>query len=84
MHNFPPPPILELTFEQEFELAKMMKVAEQSDVHQVRQALAASLRQNYLLRSTVTNLLLHWPTDANLALEGDTNAPKPTGSSESL
>lgn len=62
MNNLPPPPILELTYEQEFELAKFIKDIENAPPEGVKSALIASLRQNYLLRSSLMNVLAHWPT----------------------
>ena len=60
--NLPPPPITELTFEQEFEMALFIKQIDKASPENVRDALVASLRQNYLLRSCLSNVLAHWPT----------------------
>ena len=58
--NLPPPPVFELTMEQEFNLRRvedLLKNANKDDIITVFMALQ---RQNYCLSNTVRNLLLEW------------------------
>jgi hypothetical protein len=65
-----PDPILELTFEQQFEMAKLIKSIEESDREVMLKACKELLRYNFILKSTIGNLLHHWNDDLNF---GDDN-----------
>ena len=60
-----PPPILELTFEQQFEMTKLLKSIEEADRDVVITACRELLRHNFILKSTLSNLLHHWNDDIN-------------------
>ena len=58
--NLPPPPVLELTMEQEFNLRRigdLLKDANKEDIITVFMALQ---KQNYCLSNTIRNLLKEW------------------------
>ena len=55
-----PPPITKLTLEQEFLKAKLLKSIESSDKETMLEAVEHLLTHNFLLKSTVLNLLSKW------------------------
>jgi len=63
MRQPPPPPITALTYEQQFEMAKMIKLAKQLDKEELISAFVGLMTHNYCLKNTVSNLLIHWADD---------------------
>ena len=55
-----PPPITELTFEQNFEMAKLTKAIDESDRETIILACREIMKHNFILKSTLGNLLRHW------------------------
>ena len=58
-----PWPKFELTFEQNFELAKLTKGISEANVEEVRECCYALLKHNYILKNTLNNLIHEWYGD---------------------
>jgi hypothetical protein len=60
--GIPPPPVTELTMEQEFKLRRMDDLLPQADKKDIIVLLMALQHQNFCLCNTVSNLIKQWPT----------------------
>ena len=60
--GIPPPPITELTMEQEFKLRRMDDLLPEADKADIITLLMALQHQNFCLCNTVSNLVKKWPT----------------------
>ena len=58
----PPPPVLELTMEQQFKLRRIKDLMPEADKEDVIELLMALQEQNFILSNTVINLVKQWPT----------------------
>ena len=58
----PPPPVTELTMEQEFRLRRMDDLLPEADKEDIITLLMALQHQNFILTNTVRNLVKQWPT----------------------
>ena len=58
----PPPPVTELTMEQEFKLRRMDDLLPKADKADIITLLMALQHQNFCLCNTVSNLVTQWPT----------------------
>ena len=58
----PPPPVTELTMEQEFKLRRMDDLLPEADKADIITLLMALQHQNFCLCNTVSNLVKQWPT----------------------
>jgi len=60
----PPPPIMELTFEQEFRYKQLELALNNPDVRaeDIKTLFLAVTKQNYCLTNTIKNLLKEWPS----------------------
>jgi len=59
--GIPPPPVTELTMEQEFKLRRMDDLLPEADKADIITLLMALQHQNFCLCNTVRNLVRHWP-----------------------
>ena len=57
----PPPPVIELTMEQEFKLRRLTDLLPEADKEDMITIFLALQRQNYVLSNTVSNLVKQWP-----------------------
>ena len=62
-HGFPPPPVVELTMEQQFKLRQLEDLLETADRKDIITVYLALQRQNFCLTNTVTNLVKKWPNN---------------------
>ena len=64
----PPPPIVELTLEQQFKMRQIEDALNNSkgEVDSIITILLALQKQNFVLSNSLTNLLKHWPTPTQL------------------
>jgi len=60
--GIPPPPVTELTMEQEFKLRRMDDLLPEADKADIITLLMALQHQNFCLCNTVSNLVKQWPT----------------------
>lgn len=60
--NLPPPPIFDLTMEQQFTLRRIEDLVKKADKDDVVTVFLALQKQNYCLSNTIRNLLKEWPT----------------------
>ena len=60
--GIPPPPVTELTMEQEFKLRRMDDLLPEADKADIITLLMALQHQNFCLCNTVSNLVQQWPT----------------------
>ena len=58
----PPPPITELTMEQEFKIRRLEDLLPEADKKDIITLFMALQRQNFALSNTVSNLVKQWPT----------------------
>ena len=58
--NLPPPPVLELTMEQEFTLRRIGDLLKDADKEDIITVFMALQKQNYCLSNTIRNLLKEW------------------------
>jgi len=58
----PPPPITELTMEQQFKLRRIKDLMPEADKEDIIELLMALQEQNFILSNTVINLVKQWPT----------------------
>ena len=70
-HGFPPPPVLELTMEQEFKLRRIEDLLPEADKADLITVFIALQRQCFCLSNTVTNLVKSWPTNPLLTTSED-------------
>ena len=61
--GFPPPPVVELTMEQQFKLRQLEDLLDVADRKDIITIFLALQRQNYCLSNTVTNLVKKWPNN---------------------
>ena len=68
----PPPPVLELTLEQEFRLKQIQEAIDQPHVRveDIKTLYIALTRQNYALTNSIKQLLKEWPTRPTTIAEG--------------
>jgi hypothetical protein len=57
----PPPPVIELTLEQQFKLRKIDDYLAMASKEDIVTVFVALQRQNFALSNTVTNLVKKWP-----------------------
>ena len=62
-HGFPPPPVVELTMEQEFKLRRLEDLLPEAEKADLITVFLALQRQNYCLSNTVSNLVKKWPNN---------------------
>ena len=60
--RFLPPPITELTFEQRFEMSKLLRQIVEADKDTLIECCEELLRHNFILRSNLANLTRNWNT----------------------
>ena len=72
-----PPPITELSFEQNFEMAKLSKSIDEADRETIIQACRELIKYNFILKCTLGNLLKHWndPEFDNSGVDPDQELP---------
>lgn len=77
MNDFgPPPPVLDLSFEQEFQLARFAAQAAKENKELLAEIAIDQQRHIYVLRNTITNLLNHWnEPQQERAGEADEHSP---------
>ena len=61
--GLPPPPVLELTVEQEFKIRRLTDLLPEANKDDIITLLLALQRQNFCLSNTVSNLVKNWNTD---------------------
>ena len=68
----PPPPVLELTLEQQFRLQQIQAAIDNPAVRieDLKTLYMALTRQNYALTNSIKNLLLQWPTTSQTTTAG--------------
>jgi len=59
-NGFPPPPVIELTLEQEFQLKKIEALLEKADKDDIITVFMALQEQCYILQNNVANLVKKW------------------------
>ena len=57
----PPPPVLDLSYHQMFQLKALAMECEKANHETLVEAVVAAQKSNYVLQNTISNLLLHWP-----------------------
>jgi len=64
----PPPPIVNLTLEQEFKLRQIEDALKSTDASKedIIIVFLALQKQNFVLSNSISNLLKHWPTPTQL------------------
>jgi hypothetical protein len=64
----PPPPIVNLTLEQEFKLRQIEDALKSTDASKedIIIVFLALQKQNFVLSNSISNLLNHWPTPTQL------------------
>ena len=62
-HGFPPPPVVELTMEQQFKLRRLEDLLPEAEKADLITVFLALQRQNYCLSNTVSNLVKKWPNN---------------------
>jgi len=64
----PPPPIVNLTLEQEFKLRQIEDALKSADASKedIITVFLALQKQNFVLSNSISNLLKHWPTPTQL------------------
>ncbi len=61
----PPPPVTQLTMEQEFKMRRLDDMLPKADKEDLITVFVALQRQNFVLSNTVSNLVKQWPTTLN-------------------
>jgi hypothetical protein len=61
--GLPPPPVFELTVEQEFKIRRLTDLLPEADKADIITLFLALQRQNFCLSNNVSNLVKHWNTD---------------------
>ena len=62
MEPFPPPPVVELTLEQQFKLRRIEDLATQIDKQDLLDLYMQLQKQNFILSNNLSNLMKQWPT----------------------
>jgi hypothetical protein len=62
MEPFPPPPVVELTLEQQFKLRRIEDLATQIDKQDLLDLYMQLQKQNFILSNNLSNLIKQWPT----------------------
>ena len=62
-HGFPPPPVVELTIEQQFKLRRLEDLLPEAEKADLITVFLALQRQCFCLSNTVTNLVKKWPNN---------------------
>mgnify|MGYP003116773911 FL=1 len=57
----PPPPVTELTMEQQFKMRRLDDLLPKADKEDLITLMTALQHQNYVLCNTVSNLVKEWP-----------------------
>ena len=57
----PPPPVTELTMEQNFKIRRLEDLLPKADKQDLITVFMALQRQNFVLSNTVSNLVKQWP-----------------------
>ena len=65
----PPPPITELTMEQEFKMRRLDDMLPTADKEDLITVFVALQRQNFVLSNTVSNLVKQWPNHPPITTE---------------
>ena len=60
-YGLPPPPVLDLTMEQDLKLRRMTDLLPRAEKEDIITLLMALQRQNFALCNTVSNLVQQWP-----------------------
>jgi len=58
----PPPPVTEMTLEQQFKLKRMKDLLPKADRKDLETLIDSLQHQNFCLLNTISNLLKEWPT----------------------
>ena len=61
----PPPPVTELTVEQEFKIRRLTDLLPKAQKDDIVTVFLALQRQNFVLANTVSNLIKEWPNHLN-------------------
>ena len=67
--GFPPPPITEITMEQEFTMARLEKLLQEASKEDFITVFTALQRQCFVLGNNVKNLINKWPIHPPITLE---------------
>ena len=70
----PPPPIIELTMEQNFKIRRLEDLLPKADKEDIITLFMALQRQNFALANTVSNLVKQWPNHLPTTPEAPSNA----------
>lgn len=65
----PPPPVFELTMEQEFKLRQVNDLLQKADKKDIITVFMALQKQNFCLINTLNNLIKEWPRIPNTTHE---------------
>ena len=60
-YHGPPPPVLELTMEQNFKMRRLDDLLPEASKEDLITVFVALQRQNYVLANTISNLIKQWP-----------------------
>ena len=69
-YGVPPPPIVDLTLEQDLKLRRMTDLLPRANKDDIITLLMALQRQNFALCNTVSNLVQQWPNHPTTTPEG--------------
>ena len=58
----PPPPVTELTMEQEFNLKQIEQLLQNADREDIITVFMALQHQTHVMKNTIANLIQEWPT----------------------
>ena len=70
----PPPPVIELTIEQQFKLRRLDDLLPKANKDDLITLLQALQHQNFVLANTVSNLVKQWPIHQPITQEATSNA----------
>ncbi|QDP67890.1 MAG: hypothetical protein Unbinned8622contig1003_30 [Prokaryotic dsDNA virus sp.] len=59
--GLPPPPVIDLTVEQEFKIRRLKDLLPEADKDDIITLLIALQRQNFCLCNNISNLVKQWP-----------------------
>ena len=65
----PPPPVTELTVEQEFKMRRLTDLLPKADKKDIVTIYLALQKQNFVLANTVSNLIKQWPNHPHTTQE---------------
>lgn len=74
LNGHPPPPVLQLTLEQQFKLRRLDDLLPKADKADLITVLQALQHQNFVLANTVSNLIKEWPIHPPITPEAASNA----------